>query len=89
VDGHAGGGVKFTVSDTGCGIAPEARTRVFERFFQVNPARSGEPRVRGTGLGLAIVKHAAERLGGKLDLQSQLGEGTTITLTIPQNQSSE
>jgi PAS domain S-box-containing protein len=83
VIGRQGLDVAFTVSDTGCGIAPEVRTRVFERFFQVNPARSGEPRVRGTGLGLAIVKHAAERLGGKLDLQSQLGQGTTITLTIP------
>ncbi|RPI63352.1 MAG: sensor histidine kinase, partial [Planctomycetaceae bacterium] len=70
-------------SDTGCGIPAEARTRVFERFFQIDSARSGEPRIRGTGLGLAIVKHATERLGGHIDLQSEIGKGTTVTVTIP------
>ena len=71
------------VSDTGCGIPPELHERIFERFFQVEPSRSGDAKSRGTGLGLAIVKHATERLGGKITLDSKPGKGTTITITIP------
>jgi len=73
---------QFAVSDTGCGIAPEMQGRVFERFFQANPSRAGQPSVRGTGLGLAIVKHAADRMGGHVDLRSALGRGTTVTLVL-------
>ena len=58
-------GLLLRVSDTGCGIRPEDQPRVFERFFQADPARSGDSRYRGTGLGLAIVKHACERLGAR------------------------
>jgi two-component system phosphate regulon sensor histidine kinase PhoR len=72
-----------TVEDTGCGIAPESQSRVFERFFQVDPARTGDTRQRGTGLGLAIVRHAADRLDAELSLDSVEGEGTTITVSIP------
>ena len=75
--------VLLRVSDTGCGIPPELQDRVFERFFQVEPARSGATRARGTGLGLAIVKHAAERLGGTVTLQSELGKGTVIEVRLP------
>jgi two-component system phosphate regulon sensor histidine kinase PhoR len=75
--------VVLSVRDTGCGIAPEIQDRVFERFFQADASRSGEPKVRGTGLGLAIVKHAAERLGADVHLESQAGKGTTITISIP------
>lgn len=71
------------VADTGCGIRPEDQARVFDRFFQADPARSGDTRVRGTGLGLAIVKHAAERLEASLSLQSQPGRGTTLTVRVP------
>ena len=71
------------VSDTGCGIPPEFQERVFERFFQVEAARSGDTRTRGTGLGLAIVKHAAERLGGSVALQSELGKGTVAEVRLP------
>jgi len=78
-----GPGVAIRVRDTGCGIPPEMQDRVFERFFQADTARSGEPRVRGTGLGLAIVRHAAERLGASVDLQSTPGKGTTVTVTVP------
>jgi two-component system phosphate regulon sensor histidine kinase PhoR len=77
------------VSDTGCGIPAELHDRVFERFFQVEPARSGAARTRGTGLGLAIVKHAAERLGGTVALQSQPGKGTTIEVRLPASASAE
>lgn len=71
------------VSDTGCGIPPELHERIFERFFQAEPSRSGDAKSRGTGLGLAIVKHATERLGGKITLHSKPGKGTTVTITIP------
>ena len=79
VDDH----VHIHVADTGCGIAPDIQDRVFERFFQADASRSGEPKVRGTGLGLAIVKHAAERLGASVKLQSTPGEGTTVTVAVP------
>ncbi len=75
--------VRLTVQDTGCGIEPEQQTRVFERFYQADSSRSGDSRVRGTGLGLAIVKYAAERLGAQLQLPSRVGQGTTLTVTLP------
>ncbi|MDR2439813.1 MAG: HAMP domain-containing protein [Planctomycetaceae bacterium] len=67
--------------DTGCGIALEEQSRIFERFYRI---KSGNGiRVPGTGLGLAIVKHAVERLGGTLTLVSQPGQGCTFTVQIP------
>ena len=77
------GHVVLRVSDTGCGIRPELQNRVFERFFQVEPSRSGDPKARGTGLGLAIVKHATDRLGGEVTLRSQTGEGTVVEVNLP------
>jgi two-component system phosphate regulon sensor histidine kinase PhoR len=73
----------MSVTDTGCGIRPEHKDRVFERFFQVDPSRSGEGRARGTGLGLAIVKHAADRLGAVVSLESELGRGTAVSVSVP------
>jgi len=75
-------GVTVRVRDTGCGISPQDRPRVFERFYQGDAARSGDSKIRGTGLGLAIVKHAAERLGARVELQSQVGKGTTVMLSV-------
>jgi two-component system phosphate regulon sensor histidine kinase PhoR len=75
--------VTLTVADTGIGIAPEHIERVFERFYQVDAARSGSAG-RGTGLGLAIVKHAVHALGGTVRLQSAVGAGTTVTCEFPQ-----
>lgn len=69
------------VSDEGVGIPSEAQTRVFERFYRVDRARS---RARGgTGLGLAIVKHVAELHGGEIGLESELGLGSTFTVRFP------
>ncbi len=81
VDGRPA--VELSVSDTGIGIPPEHRDRVFERFYQVDPARSGTAG-RGTGLGLAIVKHAVAALGGSVRLESTVGTGTTVTCVLPQ-----
>jgi two-component system, OmpR family, phosphate regulon sensor histidine kinase PhoR len=75
--------VSLIVADTGIGIPQQHLERVFERFYQVDPARSGSAG-RGTGLGLAIVKHAVHALGGTVDLNSAVGTGTTITCRLPQ-----
>jgi two-component system phosphate regulon sensor histidine kinase PhoR len=79
---QTGEGVELTCQDTGIGIPPEHLDRVFERFYQVNAARTGAGG-RGTGLGLAIVKHALAALGGSVKLESQVGVGTTVTCTLP------
>lgn len=81
VDDHQAA-VAVEVSDTGCGIPEEEQARVFERFYQVERARSGA--ARGTGLGLSIVRHAVAAMKGTVELKSRLGEGTTITIVIPQ-----
>ncbi len=79
----AAGNVVLSVADTGIGIAPEHRERVFERFYQVDSVRTGAGG-RGTGLGLAIVKHAVHALGGTVTLQSAVGAGTTVMCEFPQ-----
>lgn len=71
---------KLIVSDTGIGIPPEDTERVFERFYCVDKSHSKE--TGGTGLGLSIVKHGAILHNAKIDVDSVLGEGTTITLTF-------
>ena len=71
----------LTVSDTGIGIAPENQQRVFERFYRVDKSHSKA--VGGTGLGLSIVKHGIQILGARLDLDSEVGKGTTITVHFP------
>ncbi len=81
-NGSSTSGFTATVSDTGIGIAPEHQSRIFERFYQVDPARTGSS-ARGTGLGLAIVKHAVHTLGGTVSLESAPNKGTTITCTFP------
>ena len=75
------GAVVIEVSDTGCGIPDDEQARVFERFYQVERARSGAD--RGTGLGLSIVRHAVAAMGGTVTLRSRLGEGTHVTIAIP------
>ena len=73
--------VHLMVSDTGIGIPPEHRERIFERFYRVDKSRSKE--LGGTGLGLSIVKHAARLHNAKIELQSVEGEGTTVKVTFP------
>jgi signal transduction histidine kinase len=80
--GGDGQGVTIAVADTGIGIPVEHQARVFERFYQVDPARSGSAG-RGTGLGLAIVKHAVAGLGGAVELASTPGKGTTVRVILP------
>ena len=77
----AGQEARITVADTGIGIPQDAQARVFERFYRVDKSHSKAS--GGTGLGLSIVKHAVQYHGGRIDLQSTLGKGTSITVTIP------
>jgi len=69
------------VSDTGIGIPEAEIPRVFERFYRVDRARQRS--TGGAGLGLAIVKEAAERSGGSVKVASQVGEGSTFSVTWP------
>ena len=81
VSAGPGGACTVEVRDTGPGIGPEHLPRIFERFYRVDQARSRE--MGGTGLGLAIVKHLADRLGVKVEVNSEVGVGTNFTLRIP------
>ena len=71
----------LTVSDSGIGIAPEHQSRIFERFYRVDKSHSKAS--GGTGLGLSIVKHAVLQQNGKIELESELGKGTTVRVTFP------
>jgi signal transduction histidine kinase len=73
--------VALTVADSGMGIPTRDLSRVFERFYRVDRARSRE--TGGTGLGLAIVRHVAENHGGSVEVVSELGAGSTFTVTLP------
>jgi len=78
----AEGMVRIAVVDQGMGIPAEAQSRVFERFYRLDEARSRD--TGGTGLGLSIVKHIAADHGGEVTLWSKEGRGSTFTLVIPQ-----
>lgn len=73
--------VWIQVQDNGVGIAPADQARLFEKFFR--PQRPGSEAIEGTGLGLAIVKSIAEQHGGKVRLESRLGEGSAFTMILP------
>jgi two-component system phosphate regulon sensor histidine kinase PhoR len=71
----------ISVKDTGPGIASEHLPRLTERFYRIDQSRSRE--TGGTGLGLAITKHVMQRHGGELQIQSELGKGSTFNLNFP------
>ena len=71
----------LSVSDNGIGIAPEDIPRVTERFYRVDKSRSRE--TGGTGLGLAIVKHVLFRHQAQLQIESEIGKGSTFKILIP------
>ena len=73
--------VRFEVRDTGVGIAPEHLPHIFDRFYRADPSRSRA--TGGAGLGLAIVKHLVEAQGGAIRVESAVGQGTTVTFTLP------
>jgi len=73
--------VRISIADTGIGIPSAGLTRIFERFYRVDRARSRE--MGGTGLGLSIVKHVVERMSGTVSVESTLGKGSTFTVLLP------
>ena len=70
----------LTVSDDGIGIAPEQQEHIWQRFYQVDPARSGG---EGTGLGLYMVQQIARLHGGTVSVDSAPGKGSTFTVRLP------
>jgi two-component system phosphate regulon sensor histidine kinase PhoR len=79
--GRSDGEALLEVHDTGIGIPADSLPRVFERFYRVDKGRSREE--GGTGLGLAIVKHVAQQHGGRLEVESTLGQGSVFRLLLP------
>jgi len=79
--GRHEGETVIEVSDEGCGIEKEHLTRIFERFYRTDSARSRA--LGGTGLGLAIVKHIATAHGGRVTVKSIVGQGSTFTIHLP------
>ncbi len=78
-DGHVVG----TVSDTGIGIAADDLPRIFDEFYRTKQAKEIDP--HGTGLGLPIVKAIIEAYGGTIEVDSKVGEGTTLAFSLPQS----
>ncbi|MFN8418668.1 MAG: PAS domain-containing sensor histidine kinase [Anaerolineae bacterium] len=73
---------KVAVQDTGTGIPPQERSRIFERFYQVDSARSGQKTKVGAGLGLSIAKHIVSAHGGDIWAEPNIPQGTTILFTL-------
>jgi signal transduction histidine kinase len=74
---------QLAVRDTGIGMPPDAGSRIFDKFQQLESALISS--YKGTGLGLAIVKGFVELMGGSIDLKTELGQGTTFTITLPRD----
>ncbi|MBV8223181.1 MAG: HAMP domain-containing histidine kinase, partial [Candidatus Eremiobacteraeota bacterium] len=72
---------RIDVSDTGSGIPADALPHIFERFYRADPAHSRS--IEGTGLGLAVVRSIVRAHGGDVSVKSAIGEGTTISVTLP------
>ena len=73
--------LRIEVQDQGIGIAPENLPRLFEAFYRVDSSHTAE--IPGTGLGLVIVKAIIEQHGGRVLVDSEVGQGTTLSILIP------
>jgi two-component system, OmpR family, heavy metal sensor histidine kinase CusS len=79
-DTSSNGRVEIVVADTGVGIPPEHLSHVFDRFYRVDPARGAEG---GTGLGLSICRSITDAHQGRIQIESPVGQGTAVTLSLP------
>jgi signal transduction histidine kinase len=79
--GEGGEWIAFRVTDTGIGMTPEQKTRVFQPFTQADA--SSTRRYGGTGLGLTITKRFCEIMAGEITFESEIGHGTTFTIKLP------
>jgi hypothetical protein len=77
ITGEDGPWIRLGVTDNGSGMSPEVKRRAFEMFFTT------KPRGLGTGLGLALVRRVAERAGGRVEIQSEIGKGTSVSMLLP------
>jgi signal transduction histidine kinase len=73
--------VKLEMSDTGIGIIKEDLNKIFNEFYRSKNAKATN--LRGTGLGLSIVKNLIKQYGGNIDIRSEIGKGTTVTVSFP------
>jgi len=80
------GWAQVTVSDTGVGIAPEDLAHIFDRFYRADPSRA---RSGGFGLGLPIAQWIAQAHGGRIEVESELGKGSTFTVALPETRAEE
>jgi CheY-like chemotaxis protein/anti-sigma regulatory factor (Ser/Thr protein kinase) len=80
---YVGTNLEVSVSDTGCGIAPDMLTRILDPFVQVHDPSHSADRAVGTGLGLSICRRLVEVMGGELAVESELGKGSTFRARIP------
>jgi two-component system sensor histidine kinase BaeS len=81
------GDVQMTVADTGRGIPEAELPKIFDQFYRVDPSRART--TGGAGLGLTIVRRLVEAHGGKIEVTSAVGAGTTFTITLPASDSGE
>jgi two-component system, OmpR family, sensor histidine kinase SenX3 len=77
---RSGGEALVSITDQGPGIPPELQERIFQRFFRVDPARSES--TGGYGLGLALARESVEKLGGRIELDSVPGKGSTFRVVV-------
>ena len=80
---YSGTDIEVSVADTGCGIAPDMRTRILDPFVQAQDPSHSAYNELGTGLGLSICRRLVEMMGGKLVVESELGKGSTFRIRIP------
>ena len=87
VDRDGAEGIEISVLDTGPGIPPEERNKIFDEFYQIT--QPGKGKTKGTGLGLAISKKLVEMHGGRIGIKSEIGKGSAFYFNLPAQNEAE